>query len=372
MTGAPSVADGRGATAIASGVRFEDLARTFARPPVVGMVSYDASQPSFRLRMHALRPLLEREGVIARTIEFGRKREWIRIARNARQMRSCDLLIFQQVKLLCGERGLVRRMCPVWALDVDDAVMYSRPRAAGRPASTAAWRQRRFRKMAAQCGVVVAGSDTLRRMVEAASRRVEVLRTPVDLAAYPPAPLPERERIRLAWIGLGGNLDYLEQVAPVLHRLRADGAEIELRVISDRSPAIRGVPTVLLRWSAAAEGNALAECDIGLAPLPDDPWHRGKAGFRCIQYAAAGLPTVTSPVGANAEIVGNGETGIWARSLEEWHAALTRLHGDVALRRRMGAAARRRAREYGLEPYARRYANLIAGLLSVGTSRVRV
>ena len=333
------------------------------RRPVVGMVSYDPSVPSFRLRMAALRPLLEERGIDVTIVELGRGREWLRIIRSASQLRSCDLLIFQQVKLLAGERFLVGRLCGAWVLDVDDAIMFRRPRQAGEAPSQARWRRRRFTRMAERSRLVVAGSSSLAEMIGTTARRLEVMFTPVDLAAYPVAELPARDTVRLAWIGLASNLRYLEQLAPVFRRLVAVGIHFELRIISNRFPELSGVPWVPVPWSATGEGPALADCDVGLAPLTDDLWTRGKAGYRCIQYATAGLPTVASPVGANREVVLDGATGLWASTEDEWLSAIRRLCGDVGLRRLMGTAARAAARRFDLEDYGRRYSELLSGLL---------
>jgi len=331
--------------------------------PVVGLVTYDASMPSFRLRMGAIRPLMERRGIEVRTVALGRGREWLRVVRLAGELRSCDLLIFQQVKLLAGERAYVNRLCGSWILDIDDAIMFRRPRRAGEAPSQAGWRQRRFRRMAEQCQLVVAGSRSLAGMIGPEAKRIEVLHTPVDLAAHPQATLPRRERVRLAWIGLASNLCYLEGLEPVLRRLRSDGVDFELRVISDRMPQMAGIPCIHVPWSVSGEGTALASCDVGLAPLADDLWTRGKAGFRCIQYAAAGLGSVVSPVGANREVVIDGETGIWAGSHDEWHSALLRVCSDAGLRQRLGTAARLRADRFELAGYGRRYINLIASVI---------
>ncbi|MBZ5588147.1 MAG: glycosyltransferase [Acidobacteriia bacterium] len=340
------------------------LERECGRRPVVGLVSYDSSVPSFRLRMAALRPPLERSGIDVCIIDLGRGREWRRVIERAEELRSCDLLIFQQVKLLGGERALVGRCCGIWVLDVDDAIMFRRPRQPGEAPSQARWRQRRFRRMAERCRLVVAGSGSLAGLIGTAAPRLEVLFTPVDLSAYPVAELPPRDRVRLAWIGLGSNLCYLEGLAPALRRLRSEGVDFELHVISDRLPDMEGVPCVRVPWSESREGAALADCDVGLAPITDDVWTRGKAGYRCIQYAAAGLPTVASPVGANREVVIDGETGLWASTDEEWSSALRRLCGDAGLRKRMGTAARTACRRFELSEYGRRYVELVTELLS--------
>jgi hypothetical protein len=102
---------------------------------------------------------------------------------------------------------------------------------------------------------------------------------------------------------------------------------------------------------------------VGLAPLTDDAWTRGKGAYRSIQYAAAGLPAVASPVGANCEVISPGETGLFATTPREWRAALTTLGSDGNLRRRLGAAARERARVYDRAVIVPRYADLILQLL---------
>jgi glycosyltransferase involved in cell wall biosynthesis len=320
--------------------------------------------------MMALKPALERSGLDARVLAIGSGREWFRVLKLAGAWRSCDLLVFQQVKLLAGERAFVGRRCGRWVLDVDDAIMFAHPRRPGEPPSEAMWRQRRFRRMAAQCQLVVAGSKSLAVTIGNAGQLV-VLPTPVDLASYPPAPLPARERVRLAWVGLGGNLCYLEELAPVLRGLRAEGIEFELHVISDQLPDMPGVPCRLVPWSVSGEGAALADCDVGLAPLPDDSWTRGKSGYRCIQYAAAGLPAVASPVGANREVIRDGSSGLLAGTPDQWRAALRRLCADVELRRRMGAAARARVQAYDISEFSRRYLDHLCRLLGLSQPAAR-
>jgi glycosyltransferase involved in cell wall biosynthesis len=334
-----------------------------ARRPVVGLVAHDPAVPSFRLRMTCLLQALAAAGLDARVVALGRGREFLRVVRLARQWRTSDLLVFQQVKLLAGERAFVARLCPTWVLDVDDAIMFARPRKAGQPPRQGVWRQRRFRRMTGCCRVVVTGSRSLAGMVGNAAGRLETLPTPVDLRSYPVAAHSGGECVRLAWIGLGSNLRYLEALAPVLRRLHTDGFPFELRVVCDRLPEASGFPCSLVRWSVEGEGAALAGCDLGLAPLDDDAWTRGKSGYRCVQYAAAGLPTLASPVGANREVVRDGETGLFASTQEEWRSALQRLCRDAAARRAMGAAARARATEYDLSRYAERYVALLRGLL---------
>jgi len=96
-------------------------------------------------------------------------------------------------------------------------------------------------------------------------------------------------------------------------------------------------------WTLAGEVDALATFDVGLMPLTDDPWSRGKGGYKILQYMAMGIPTVASPVGVNRDLVEHGVTGFLADTSDEWVTALERLATDASLRRQMGDAARRAA-----------------------------
>jgi glycosyltransferase involved in cell wall biosynthesis len=101
-----------------------------------------------------------------------------------------------------------------------------------------------------------------------------------------------------------------------------------------------GVPIEIVNWSEASETAQLHGFDIGIMPLTDDPWARGKCGFKLIQYMACGLPVVASPVGVNCQIVEHGGNGYLAGTEAEWVSALTTLLDDAALRERLGRAGR--------------------------------
>ena len=110
--------------------------------------------------------------------------------------------------------------------------------------------------------------------------------------------------------------------------------------------------------------------DIGIMPLPDQTWARGKSGYKLIQYMACGLPVVASPVGGNSELVAHGETGFLATSPEEWRAALTRLLDDPELRKRIGAAGRERVvKEYSLAVHAPRLVELLRSVAPARSGR---
>ena len=225
----------------------------------------------------------------------------------------------------------------------------------------------KLRAACARASLVLVGNEELARFAHTSGARVAVVPTVVDAGRYapvaerPPEGGPPERPLRVGWIGLRYNLAYLEQVAAPLARLGASGRPCELRVISSGAPAPgpawSGVPVVHRPWSEATEADEIAACDVGIMPLPDDAWARGKCGLKLLQFMAAGRPVVASPVGVNPEIVREGQEGLLAADEAGWEHALRRLCDDPGLRIRLGRQARLRVvRDYALASWAPRLA----------------
>jgi glycosyltransferase involved in cell wall biosynthesis len=191
--------------------------------------------------------------------------------------------------------------------------------------------------------IVVAGNDYLAaRAREAGARRIEIIPTAIDLARYgdtPPAAAGKRAAI-VGWIGIPLNAHYLTLIEPAL-RLDARDGPIKLHVVGAPVPSeLAGVPAESFAWSEATEVERIGAFDIGIMPLADTPWERGKCAYKLLQVMAAGKPVIASPVGANCQVVRHGVNGFLAATQEEWAEALRTLAADPALRARMGAEAR--------------------------------
>jgi glycosyltransferase involved in cell wall biosynthesis len=170
----------------------------------------------------------------------------------------------------------------------------------------------------------------------------------------------EANPINLVWIGSKSTLPYVEQHIEAI-RLAATRVPLKLITIADGGIENPGFAVEHVPWSYEGEAAALVRGDIGIAPTPCDRWTLGKCGFKIIQYMAAGLPAIASPVGANAEIVRVGETGVLPETAQQWADAIVQLAGDVELRRRMGRAGREFVeREYSLTRAADTWARLLA------------
>ena len=199
----------------------------------------------------------------------------------------------------------------------------------------------------ADSAAVIAGNDYLaERAVKSGARCVKVIQTVVDLDRYGPVeetPVsgPDEGEVIIGWIGTPLNVRYLYPLRDAFARVAAD-SRIKLAVIGAKVPAeLAGLPVRSIAWSEATEIEEIGKLAIGIMPLDDTPWERGKCGFKLLQVMAAGRPVVASPVGVNQQIVRHGTNGFLASTVDEWTAALTRLVADPALRRTLGAEARR-------------------------------
>jgi glycosyltransferase involved in cell wall biosynthesis len=184
-----------------------------------------------------------------------------------------------------------------------------------------------------------------------------------DESGQAPAALIDAKQrpLVLGWIGSPSTVTYLDLIAPVLCRL-ARHYPLRLCVIGADFD-LDGVEVECRPWSLDREAADLRACDIGLMPVPDDPWTRGKGGYKLLQYMACGLPVVAHPVGINVQIVTQGDTGFLAADEARWEQCLTQLMNDPALRRRMGNRGRVRiAADYSLESQQPRLLAALQGL----------
>jgi glycosyltransferase involved in cell wall biosynthesis len=146
----------------------------------------------------------------------------------------------------------------------------------------------------------------------------------------------------IGWTGTHTTLRYLDLVWPVLERLEREGEEFVFHVISNEPPVHTGLRSLRYSpWSKQTEIADLLQFNLGLMPLVDDPWSKGKCAFKALQYMALGMPALVSPVGMNTEVVQNGTNGFVCATEQEWYRSLRQLLASQAERARQGTAARR-------------------------------
>jgi glycosyltransferase involved in cell wall biosynthesis len=165
----------------------------------------------------------------------------------------------------------------------------------------------------------------------------------------------------IGWIGSPATAHFLRIVAPVLEKLRKQ-LPIRCVAIGARADQVQGTPFEALPWSESTEAAMLQQLDVGIMPLSDTPFERGKCGYKLIQYMACGVPVVASPVGVNTEIV-SPDVGFLATGEAQWTAAFEALIRDGSLRERLGTMGRRRVREtYSLQVQAPRFIRMLRSL----------
>ncbi|TCK16749.1 glycosyltransferase involved in cell wall biosynthesis [Ancylobacter aquaticus] len=279
------------------------------------------------------------------------------------QARHADLLWIEAELLPWLPWAIERAVLPRgvrYALDYDDAVFHRYD--LHRLGPVRRLLGRKLDHMMAGSALVTAGNSYLAdRAIRAGARRVEIVPTVVDTGIYCPAVRTGGDAPCIGWIGSPSTwTDYMAPMLPTLIETASRSGARLMTVGAVRAAASN--PWLEQRdWSEETEVGCIQEMDIGVMPLDDSPWARGKCGYKLIQYMACGLPVVASPVGVNAEIIEHGVNGILATTHEEWDAALTTLLRDPDLRWRMGAAGRRKVEEaYSLHVWGPRLAALLA------------
>lgn len=210
--------------------------------------------------------------------------------------------------------------------------------------------------------VVVAGNPYLaKRAHSAGAPRVEIVPTVVDVEQYESVAFRRSDdQLRIGWIGTPETWASFATGFAGWIVTAAKSESALFRVVGGEPAPRRDGVYEFLPWSEATEISLIKGMDIGLMPLPDTPWTRGKCGYKLIQYMACGLPVIASPVGVNTEIVEHGVNGFLASTEAEWTEALQTLLSDPALRARMGEEGRRKIeRDYSLQVWGPRVAQIL-------------
>lgn len=270
---------------------------------------------------------------------------------------------------LAIERALLPRAVPL-VVDYDDAVFHRYD--LHRSHFIRRILGRKLDKLMAYASLVTAGNRYLAdRAKMVGAQRVEIVPTVVDLNAYTRRPEPfSPSAPTIGWIGTPSTwTEYMAPMMPLLTQA-AEAAGARFTAVGAGRAAAAHPLLDNLPWTEDSEVARIHEMDIGIMPLTDTPWARGKCGYKLIQYMACGIPVIASPVGVNAEIVEHGVNGFLASSGAEWAEALQTLLRDPALRARMGEAGRRKVeREYSLQVWGPRVAQMLRDVANTGKNR---
>ncbi|HXA11536.1 MAG TPA: glycosyltransferase family 4 protein, partial [Mycobacterium sp.] len=216
---------------------------------------------------------------------------------------------------------------------------------------------------------VIAGNDFLADFARRHNHSVVTIPTCVDTDKFMPRTdgLGGRPPLVIGWIGSPTTASYLSMLAGVFRSVYAD-TPFQVKVSGAASDVVfAGVPIANAPWSLADEVSLFNTCDVGVYPLTDDEWSKGKCGFKAIQFMACGVPVVASAVGENVAIIEDGVNGFLAATPAEWESKLHRLLTDAPLRARIAAAGRRTVEErYSLRVCAPRVAAVFDDAIASG------
>jgi glycosyltransferase involved in cell wall biosynthesis len=330
--------------------------------PNIVLLGYGLEQPSFRHRMRSLIDPLQAAGWQVRAEQFPSGRYGVRTWERRALWRWADVTVLHQIKLSAIEARLFAALSSRRVFDVDDAIYVRKPRRLGDLPDESLWRKKKFAATCRWVDAVAAGNDVLAGVARATAREVAVLPTSIDTACYEHTFAGPADAPTIAWIGSPENLIYLDMIRPALARL-TKRYPLKLRVICSEFPEWSDVHIERVPWSSATEAHSLAGAHIGVMPLTDDAWSRGKCAFKLLQYMAAALPCVASPVGANTEAVMDGINGFHATDVDEWERSLEKLIVSPELRASFGAKGRQHVEQrYALGSYRANYLNLLRRL----------
>lgn len=212
---------------------------------------------------------------------------------------------------------------------------------------------------------IIAGNRILADYARQFNSNVTVIPTVVDCERYIcKHPRPKNEPITVGWMGSRSTVSYLSSIEPALKALAAANAgRVRFRFFGAPEYKLDVQGFESLPFKLVTETSDLQSLDIGVMPLPDTEWTRGKCAFKAIQYMASGVATVASPVGVTSEIVCHNASGLLARSTDEWFSALNSLVNDDSLRARLSSCARNVIeRRYSLQLWGPQMVSVLEGL----------
>jgi glycosyltransferase involved in cell wall biosynthesis len=285
-----------------------------------------------------------------------------------RRAKDFDSVFLHKKGLNFRDAMLLRRRSEKIIYDFDDAIMYS----SHHPGRNSPSHLNSFRRSAKLADVVIAGNSYLAQHAQKFNAEVKILPTGLDTKTYKvEIKAKDDDRIRLVWIGSRSTLQYLAEIRPALEQIGLLYDNVVLRIICDDFFDLQNMEVEKLKWSLETQAEDLTTSHIGLAPLPDNRFTRGKCGFKILQYQAANLPVIASPVGVNSEYVRNGITGFHASNIQEWIGRISELIDNVELRKKMSDAGRTQTQRFDITVIGKQLCNLIKKCIQGKVSEVK-
>jgi glycosyltransferase involved in cell wall biosynthesis len=280
---------------------------------------------------------------------------------------SFDLIFVQREALMLGtsffERLLAKKTPPL-VFDFDDAIWFPN-KEGGNKALSFLKKPAKTKEIVSIANFVIAGNKYLATYAEQFCDKVVVIPTTIDLS-YHHSSEHQTDSICIGWTGSFSTLPYFELLLPVLSLLKKEFPKLEFKVIVDEKKYYPELKTHTTKWNKQTEIEELNSISIGIMPLPNNEWTKGKCGFKGLQYMALKKPCVMSPIGVNTEIIECGKNGFLAQTDEEWYNYLKMLIEDTKLQKELGEKGYQTIQErYSLEGNKDKYLSLFEAALSI-------
>ena len=311
---------------------------------------------SCRYRVLQYLPYFKKQGVDL-SIHFY-KRKWLDKLKFYNTLDQYDIFYIHRRLFPPMEFWYIRKKAKKIIYDFDDALMY---RSSGSKNPYSFSRRARFAYMMKRVDFVIAGNQFLKSEVLPYNPNMEVIPTSIDLSRYSlKGDFHQGGPITIGWLGSSSTLKYLKPLMPTFDKIYQKYPHFQLKMVCDQFLEGLHIPLVKKKWSAEGEESDLKSFDIGIMPLSNDLWSKGKCGLKILQYQSVGIPVVCTPVGINRDMVEDGVNGFWAQSEEEWARSILKLMQDDGLRREMGLKGRKTVeKSYSLEINAPRLLNVL-------------
>ena len=249
-------------------------------------------------------------------------------------------------------------------VDIDDAIWIHGVSKANRLAGIFR-NAKKINKTMSIVDTVVAGNQYIADYASKFNKNVLVFPTTIDTDKYVKETNADRnDNVVIGWSGSFSTIKHFEILVPVLMNIKDKyGDKVTFSLIGDKEYQCKDLNLIGLPWSLQSEVEEISAFDIGVMPLPDDMWSKGKCGLKGLQYMSIGIPTLMSPVGVNCEIIENGFNGFLPKNEDEWFDRISELVENRELRNKLGEKGRQTVEErYSLNANKEKFLNLITKL----------
>lgn len=346
-----------------NGASMESIATFYAAPsgkgaePRIIMLYQHPKLPSSRVRVLNLLSELREHGLSVECRSYPRR--FFDKLRLLRRLKAYDLVFLQKKLLSAPELAVVRHCSKRLAFDFDDLIFMEDDHVVRSSSKT---RQRRFKRTTATSDIIIAGNPVLAGYARQFNPAVEIVPSAVPYAGVAVKDWKQRNnKLVIGWVGSKGNLHHLAIVGDALRQL-AQRVDLELRVIADAEFRLDGVTVKNVPWTLESQEQEIAQFDVGIMPLPKNPWTEGKCSYKLLQYMAAEVPVVATAWGFNRTVVQDGLNGFLAEEPEDFYRHLLAIHANPSLAREMGTNARLLVGEhYSIAAVGEKLAALLGG-----------